>query len=191
MIADLSNQAPELDVSSWFNTATPLSLGMLRGRVVFIHAFQMLCPACVSHGLPQTQRVQRLFRDTDLQVIGLHTVLEHHTAMGPEALKAFIHEYRLSFPIGVDAASPDTPIPRTMQGYGMRGTPTTIIIGRDGKVRHHRFGIEDDLLVGAWLATALAEPLPATTVPVDIAGCTTDGCAIPDEISRRIETGKR
>ncbi|MGF6175904.1 redoxin domain-containing protein [Ensifer sp. 4252] len=191
MIADTPHQAPELDVSSWFNTATPLNLDMLRGRVVFIHAFQMLCPACVSHGLPQTQRVQRLFRDTDLQVIGLHTVFEHHVAMGPEALKAFIHEYRLSFPIAVDAASPDTPIPRTMQRYGMRGTPTTIIIGRDGKVRHHRFGVEDDLLVGAWLATALAEPLPTTTSPLDLAGCTTDGCAIPDEISRRMETGIR
>ncbi len=189
MIADTPNHAPELEVTSWFNTAAPLNLDTLRGRVVFIHAFQMLCPACVSHGLPQTQRVQRLFRDTDLQVIGLHTVFEHHAAMGPEALKAFIHEYRLTFPIGVDAAATDTPIPRTMQRYGMRGTPTTIIIGRDGAVRHHRFGIEDDLLVGAWLANALAEPLPTTRQ--DLAGCSTDGCAIPEESLHRLETGTR
>lgn len=184
MIADTSDPAPELDVVTWFNTSTPLNLAMLRGRVVFIHAFQMLCPACVSHGLPQTQRVQRLFRDTDLQVIGLHTVFEHHAAMGPEALAAFIHEYRLTFPIGVDAASPGSAIPRSMQDYGMRGTPTTIIIGRDGTVRHHRFGIEDDLLVGAWLATALGEPLPIATASRDRPGCSTDGCAVPDEIGR-------
>lgn len=189
MIADTPNQAPELEVTSWFNTTAPLNLDMLRGRVVFIHAFQMLCPACVSHGLPQTQRVQSLFRDTDLQVIGLHTVFEHHAAMGPEALRAFIHEYRLTFPTGVDAAAADTPIPRTMQRYGMRGTPTTIIIGRDGTVRHHRFGIEDDLLVGAWLANALNEP-PATTRQ-DLAGCNTDGCTIPGGSLRNLETGTR
>ncbi|RDL46467.1 Thiol-disulfide oxidoreductase ResA [Ensifer sp. M14] len=189
MIADTTTQAPELDISHWFNTPTTLNLDMLRGRVVFIHAFQMLCPACVSHGLPQTQRVQRLFRDTDLQVIGLHTVFEHHAAMGPEALKAFIHEYRLTFPIGIDAASPDAAIPRTMHRYGMRGTPTTVIIGRDGTVRHHRFGIEDDLLVGAWLANAIAEPLPTTRQ--ELPACSTDGCAIPDESLRRLETGIR
>ncbi len=186
MIAD--TQVPDLDVSHWFNTSVPLDLAKLRGHVVFIHAFQMLCPACVSHGLPQTQRVQRLFRDTDLQVIGLHTVFEHHAAMGPDALQAFIHEYRLTFPIGVDTASQDSPIPSTMQRYGMRGTPTTIIIGRDGTLRHHRFGIEDDLLVGAWLAGALAEPLPETTAP-DLEGCTSDGCAIPVTTARSMETG--
>lgn len=189
MIAD--TRAPDLAVSHWFNTPAPLNLSMLRGRVVLVHAFQMLCPACVSHGLPQTQRVSRLFRETDLQVIGLHTVFEHHAAMGPEALKAFIHEYRLTFPIGIDKASPDAPIPSTMHRYGMRGTPTTIIIGRDGSVRHHHFGIEDDLLVGAWLATALAEPLPAATATQDLSGCGTDGCVIPDEISGRMETGIR
>lgn len=53
--------APELAVSTWFNTQERPSLAQLRGRVVFLHAFQMLCPACVSHGLPQMQRVQSIF----------------------------------------------------------------------------------------------------------------------------------
>ena len=51
-----------------------------------------------------------MFRDSDLQVIGLHTVFEHHAAMTPVSLEAFIHECQLSFPIGVDQEGQGTPI---------------------------------------------------------------------------------
>lgn len=179
MTSNFRMTAPELAVSTWFNTPVPLSLEGLRGRVVFLHAFQMLCPACVSHGLPQTQRVQSIFRDTDLQVIGLHSVFEHHAAMSPDALKAFIHEYRLTFPIAVDQPSGSGPIPTTMERYGMRGTPTAIIIGRDGHIEYHRFGIEDDMAIGARLATLLAMPIPARETVEESTGCTNDGCVPP------------
>ncbi len=54
-------QAPELDVTEWFNTDTPLTLDNLKGRVVVIEAFQMLCPGCVLHGIPLAQSIQRTF----------------------------------------------------------------------------------------------------------------------------------
>ena len=149
--------APELAVSHWFNTPEPITLQSLRGRVVLLHAFQMLCPGCVSHGTPQAQRAQSLFRNTDLAVIGLHTVFEHHAAMTPVSLEAFIHEYRLTFPIGVDQASENDPIPITMRRYQMRGTPSCVIIGRDGAIRHHGFGQEEDMALGAILGSLLAE----------------------------------
>ncbi|MDA0225757.1 MAG: TlpA disulfide reductase family protein, partial [Proteobacteria bacterium] len=92
-------------------------------------------------------------------VIGLHTVFEHHEAMTPVALRAFLHEYRIAFPVGIDAASQDTadPLPRTMRAYGMRGTPTLILIDRNGRLRRHAFGAEDDLAVGAAVASLVAE----------------------------------
>ena len=155
--------APELAVSQWFNTSEPLALSKLRGRVVMLHAFQMLCPGCVSHGTPQAQRAHNLFRNTDLAVIGVHTVFEHHAAMTPVALEAFIHEYRLTFPIGVDQAGEDNPIPVTMRRYQMQGTPTAIIIGRDGIIRHHGFGQEEDMALGAILGSLLAEKAPDMT----------------------------
>lgn len=153
-------QAPELAVSRWFNTPAPITLAALRGRVVMLHAFQMLCPGCVAHGTPQAQRAHALFRDSDLAVIGLHTVFEHHAAMTPVSLEAFIHEYRLTFPIGVDQPAENGPIPLTMARYDMRGTPTAILIGRDGGIRHHGFGQEDDMALGAIIGTLLAEPAP-------------------------------
>lgn len=151
--------APELAVSQWFNTENPISLAALRGRVVLLHAFQMLCPGCVSHGTPQAERAHRMFRSTDLVVIGLHTVFEHHAAMSPVSLEAFIHEYRLTFPIGVDQSGDGVPIPITMQRYQMQGTPTSIMIGRDGRVRHKGFGQEDDMALGMIIGTLLSEKL--------------------------------
>lgn len=149
--------APELAVAEWFNTPTPISLTELRGRVVMLHAFQMLCPGCVAHGTPQAQRAHNLFPNADLAVIGVHTVFEHHAAMTPVSLEAFIHEYRLTFPIGVDQQGEDGPIPVTMRRYEMRGTPSCILIGRDGTIRHHGFGQEDDLALGAIIGALLSE----------------------------------
>ena len=84
----------ELFVSQWFNTDGAVTLEQLKGRVVVIGAFQMLCPGCVTHSIPQLKKLQELSRDLPLTVIGLHTVFEHHQAMAPHALAAFIHEYR-------------------------------------------------------------------------------------------------
>lgn len=123
--APTARAAPDWTVKRWFNAealGTAPRLADLEGRVVALHAFQMLCPGCVLHGIPQAQRIEAAFSRRDVVVIGLHCVFEHHDAMGPEALAAFLHEFRVRFPVGVDAASPDAAVPRTMSAFGMRGT---------------------------------------------------------------------
>jgi AhpC/TSA family len=148
--------APEWATTRWFNHDGQLTLGGLRGRIVVLHAFQMLCPGCVQQGLPQAQRIHALFGQA-VTVVGLHTVFEHHEAMTPVSLAAFLHEYRVRFPVGVDAPSAAGPIPRTMAAYGMQGTPSLLLIDRQGHLRWHGFGAEDDLAVGAMIGTLLAE----------------------------------
>lgn len=150
--------APPWTTSAWFNSAQALQPTDLRGKVVVLHAFQMLCPACVAHGLPQAQRIHAAFARHGVVVIGLHTVFEHHAAMMPVSLQAFLYEYRIDFPVGVDAASTDAhdPIPITMQAYGMQGTPSLVLIDRGGHMRHHAFGAVEDLAVGAAIATLIA-----------------------------------
>ncbi len=152
-------------VSQWFNTPTPLSLATLRGRVVMVLAFQMLCPGCVAHALPQAQRVRETFAEKDVSVIGLHTVFEHHDAMTPASLKAFLHEYRIGFPVGVDEPSPASAMPRTMAAYEMRGTPTLLIYDRAGGLRRHYFGRVGDLQLGADLIRLVdSQVMQPTTV---------------------------
>lgn len=175
--------APELVVSRWFNTSSPLNLAGLLGRPVLIHAFQMLCPGCVMHGTPQAQKAHVMFRDTDLQVIGLHTVFEHHEAMSSVALEAYIQEFRLTMPIAIDQPGDGMPTPVTMRRLGLRGTPSSVLIGRDGRIRHHGFGQEDDMAVGAMIAAAIAEK-PVTTAMAaagmaDTDACTDDFCPAP------------
>ena len=145
-------------VSQWFNTPAPITLQALRGKVVAIHAFQMLCPGCVAHGLPQAQRLRALLAQEDLVVLGLHTVFEHHHAMGPSALEVFIHEYRLRFPIGVDAPGADGPLPRTMAAWGLQGTPSWVLLDRQGQVQLQHLGQIEDLALGAIVGQLLAQP---------------------------------
>ncbi|GAA4405811.1 redoxin family protein [Quisquiliibacterium transsilvanicum] len=149
--------APALQVSQWFNTETPLDLPALRGRVVALHAFQMLCPGCVLHGVPQAERIHRHFAGEGVVVVGLHTVFEHHEAMQPVSLQAFLHEFRVTHPVGVDAPLAGQRIPATMQAYEMQGTPTLILIDRAGRVRRQHFGQLDDLTVGAEVMRLLCE----------------------------------
>lgn len=153
--------APELDVAAWFNTPAPLRLAQLRGRVVVLHAFQMLCPGCILHGVPQAQRIHNLFAQDEVQVIGLHTVFEHHDAMREPSLKAFMHEFRVTFPVAVDRHQDGESLPSTMARYEMQGTPTLILVDRAGHIRAHQFGQADDMAVGAQIARLVAEPVRA------------------------------
>jgi hypothetical protein len=179
--------APPWQVSQWLNSPQPVTLASLRGQVVVLHAFQMLCPGCVSHGVPQALRIRRLFPQGRVAVIGLHTVFEHHDVMGPPALRVFLDEYRVSFPVGVDHASDSSPVPLTMQAYGLRGTPSIVIFDQSGGVRLSHFGQIDDLQLGAVIGQLLAQAAPQPPVDaaptangnVSAASCADGGCA-PD-----------
>lgn len=170
--------APPFSIAHWLNAPAPPSLEALRGRVVLAVAFQMLCPGCVNHGLPQAGRVRAAFSKADVEVLGLHTVFEHHAAQGSkEALAAFLHEYRIGFPVGFDRQTPGGGVPETMRAYNMQGTPTTILIDREGRLRLQKFGHLDDLILGASIATLLGEA-PAVTPSADGSGCGDEGCAV-------------
>ncbi len=170
-----------LDVSEWVN-AEPIDVTDLRGRVVVVEAFQMLCPGCVSHGLPQAVRIHRTFAREDVVVLGLHTVFEHHAVMGPDALRAFVSEYKIPFPVGVDRPVPGRSMPSTMTHYQLPGTPSLLIADRGGIVRHVWLGAVDDLALGAHLGRLLAESIaeppsePASEPP---AGSTSEPTAGP------------
>jgi len=149
--------APDWEIGQWFNCQQPISLLQLKGKVVVLHAFQMLCPGCVSHGVPQAERIHRLLAGDDLIVVGLHTVFEHHAAMLPVSLEAFLHEYQITHPVGVDVHEPGIAIPVTMARYGLRGTPSLVVIDRQGRIRLSEFGQVDDLLLGSLLGKLMSE----------------------------------
>src|ERR1700678_517174 len=140
LVMTTQNAAPELLVDRWFNTDHPLTLSGLRGRVVVLAAFQVLCPDSIASGVPQARRIYETFAPRDVAVIGMHTRLEHHDAFNSAVLKAFIQEYRLKFPIALDQPNPAGPIPHTMERYNMRGTPSLVLMNLGDAVEIEVFG---------------------------------------------------
>ncbi len=147
---------PPFHVAEWLNTDRPLTLTDFRGRVLAVEVFQMLCPGCVSHGLPQAARIAATFAPDRVAVIGLHSVFEHHAAMPPLALRAFCHEYRIRFPVAVDQPG-NGPLPRTMEAWSLEGTPTLVLIDRQGRIRARHFGQVPDMALGAQIMDLLHE----------------------------------
>jgi hypothetical protein len=152
-----------IHAQEWLNTDRPLSLEDFRGKVLAVEVFQMLCPGCVSHGLPQASRIASTFTADKVAVIGLHSVFEHHAAMTPTALRAFLHEYRIRFPVAIDQPGARGPMPRTMDEWQLEGTPTLILFDRAGQMRARHFGQVADLSLGAQIMALVleCEPSPA------------------------------
>jgi len=141
-------QPPELVASQWFNTEEPLSLKKLKGKVVVLLAFQMLCPGSLRHALPQAGRIASAFSREEVEVIGLHMVFENHKDMSPSLLEPFLKEEHIEIPVAVDALN-GSELPKTMEAYGLQGTPSVLIFDRQGRLRRHYLGAVDDVRLGA------------------------------------------
>lgn len=178
-----ASAAPELQTSGWLNTPQPLTLASLRGKVVVLHTFQILCPGCVQVGIPQAQRISQEFDPDRVAVIGLHTVFEHHSVMGRDALEVFVYEYRLRFPIGIDKYDGEPEgVPLTMRAYQMQGTPTLILIDKAGRIRLHKFGHVSDLSVGFSIGALLSEEIEIDeSAAIPAAAGTSSGNTVCDE----------
>ena len=83
----------------------------------------------------------------------------HDFPEGPILWKIIVHHgFRIPFPVAVDRASADGPIPQTMHAYAMQGTPTSLLIDRAGRLRKKVFGVESDRQMVADIDTLIAEP---------------------------------
>jgi len=150
-------KAKSLETQEWLNTEQDLNLEVLRGNIIVIHVFQMLCPGCVQHSIPQAKKIHERFKKEEVTVLGLHSVFEHHDAMNKIALQAFLHEYKVTFPVAIDLPQENDYLPTTMKKYDLQGTPTLIIIDKQGNLRMKAFGFVDDLEVGLLIGTLLSE----------------------------------
>lgn len=202
--AIIGQPAPPLQLSRWAQ-GDARSLEDYRGQVVLIEVFQVNCPGCFVHALPEVIELHKQHAEHGLSVIGLATafedfdrntddnlerVLQHGELQGAplEQLgKAGLLEndkldYRLEFPVAVDelravdvdtsneavrafilSQLPDfdergdddraiiihnarnflqkrTHVPLTFSDYGLQGTPSSIVIDREGIIREVSFG---------------------------------------------------
>lgn len=71
------------------------------------------------------------------------------------ALSAFLHENRIAFPVAIDRSLDGNPVPATMSAYAMQGTPTFVLIDRQGYIRTSSFGVVEDMALGADIVACL------------------------------------
>lgn len=118
--------APEFPAGlDWLNTAQPLTIKELRGKIVLLDFWTYCCINCM-HVLPDLLRLERKYRD-ELVVIGVHAAkfeAERETANIREA----ILRYEIEHPVVNDHAM------HVWQEYATRAWPTMVLIDPRGKV---------------------------------------------------------
>jgi peroxiredoxin len=100
-----------------------VSLQAYQGRPVVVNFWATWCVPCRAE-MPELQSVYRAWEGQGLAVIGINLGEDQ------EAVWAFRHELGLEFPLLLDTLG------RVTAEYGVRGLPTTLFIGREGRVAY-------------------------------------------------------
>jgi len=131
-------------VQTWFQLPDgkrSLDVSELKGRVIFVLAFQSWCPGCHSRGFPTLQTVKQHFSGReDVAFVAMQTVFEGFSSNTKKKAIDTVRSYGLDIPTAHD------PGPRNqgsvvMRRYRSGGTPWVIIIDPDGVVRFNGFHI--------------------------------------------------
>jgi thiol-disulfide isomerase/thioredoxin len=119
-------RAPELTGrGGWLNTAEPLSLRQLRGKVVILDFWTFCCANCL-HVLDELRPLEDKYRDV-LVVVGVHSPKFAHEA-DHAAVTAAVERYEVCHPVLDD---PDLGLWRQ---YAVRAWPSLVVIDPEGYV---------------------------------------------------------
>jgi hypothetical protein len=204
MTARIGDKAPNLVVSEWVQ-GRPTNIDKERGNVVLVEVFQVNCPGCFTHGIPQAIDMYMKYHDGGLRVLGVATAFEDFDKNTLENLKLLLAtgevigeprkvlaeygrlrpgnklSYKIPFPVGMDTLFTFGPLThdkimdfieanipdfrsyiekdkestyaqvqqylkrkqfsaKTFEEYGLRGTPSAILIDKNGVLRQTIFG---------------------------------------------------
>lgn len=89
MVARIGNKAPNVEVSTWVQ-GKPTNIDKEKGNVVLIEVFQVNCPGCFLHGIPEAIDIYRKYTDRCLTVLGLATAFEDFDKNNLENLQKLV-----------------------------------------------------------------------------------------------------
>jgi peroxiredoxin len=128
--AEPGHEAPDFSLPD-LASGQPVRLADYRGRrTVLVNFWATWCEPCREE-LPTLERLARE-RAGVLEVLAVNL-----DAVGPGRVRAFVRELGLTFRVLLD---PRQTLPRL---YRVRGLPSSVIVGRDGLVRHREVGFRD------------------------------------------------
>lgn len=123
----------------------PVDSAALKGQVVFVDFWASWCAPC-RRSFPWLGEMQAKYGARGFQVVAVNVDRERSAADG------FLAEVPARFTVAFDAGG-DTP-----RRFGVRGMPTSVLVGADGLVlrRHEGFKDDDRAPLEAAIAAALA-----------------------------------
>ncbi|MGD8803508.1 MAG: redoxin domain-containing protein, partial [Gammaproteobacteria bacterium] len=205
----IGKPAPDIQVETWVQGG-PVNISTLSGQVVLVEVFQVNCPGCFLHALPEALHLHQTYQDKGLAVIGLATAFEDFDRNNLANLELLVTageltgeplrqlgkaglldgsrlDYSLPFPIGMDVLIennmtvddaavhafitrqlPDfaswsearkqpvyakarnylesrTHCAQTFESFNLQGTPSSILVDREGILRDVSFGYMNHL----------------------------------------------
>ncbi len=196
--------AIDLDIEEWLG-GSPSNISNEIGRPILIKVFQVNCPGCFTHGIPEILEIRKRFINSPLLIWGLATAFEDFHLNNLENLKKLINfgelvgatyevlssqgllsnnrlDYSIPFPVAWDKVIPYNPSDimfdaqnlikkdfpqfnsfpqknqklilnqvlnylkhkkyeaKTFETYQLKGTPSTILIDKNGILKGKWFG---------------------------------------------------
>ena len=109
---------------AWLNTAEPINLKDLRGKVVILDFWTYCCINCI-HVLPDLHQLEQDFPE-ELVVVGVH-VPKFDNEEETENIREAVLRYEIEHPVVNDAGN------KIAREYGFRSWPTLVLIDPEGK----------------------------------------------------------
>jgi DNA-binding beta-propeller fold protein YncE len=119
-------KAPELNGGvAWLNTAKPLALKDLRGKIVLLDFWTLCCINCI-HTLPDLAKLEKKYAK-ELVVIGVHSP-KFDNEKQTESIKKAILRYEVKHPVVNDADQ------KIWGAYHVESWPTLYLIDPEGNI---------------------------------------------------------
>lgn len=128
--AQAAQQAPDFTLKTL--TGRNLRLNEQRGQVVMLNFWATWCAPCKQE-MPHLNRLHDKYGDTGFVLLGIN-VDDDPAKAAADAAKLGIR-----FPVLLDGAKAVSKL------YGLDAMPTTVVIDRDGQVRHVHLGYRNGL----------------------------------------------
>jgi thiol-disulfide isomerase/thioredoxin len=125
MKQDKVMKAPELEGTDWLNTAGPLKIEDLRGKVVLLDFWTFCCINCI-HILPDLEALEKKYPN-ELVVIGVHSA-KFNAEKETRNIREAVLRYNIQHPVVNDANH------NIWNHYGVTAWPTFWLIDPEGNL---------------------------------------------------------
>jgi peroxiredoxin len=110
------------------------------GKVVIVDIFGTWCPNCADQA-PLLVEWQRRYRARGLEIVGVSFELSGDPAHDRQAVRRFQERFGIEFPLLLSHAEDASEVADVLPDLSaIKEYPTTVLIGRDGTVRHIHSG---------------------------------------------------